>query len=353
MPSWSLRFHIIFNVLRHFLYKANTFERVDYTQQLTKLPNPRTSAKAVVKTEEVKVKKQVIDFVLQHTPHVPIAAKNEHYSFPAEWVSEDHGVDLQKVVYLLHGGAYVVGSPQMERKMAYHIAKCGNIKTFGISYRLAPQFEFPCALIDAVSGYMHLLDLGYQPQNIVFSGASAGGGLVMSCLLMIREMELPLPGGAILMSPWVDLTHSFPSFQLNKESDYLPSRSRITFGERVNPYAPNEILDLQYVSPLWASDLKLDLPILIQVGQVERLYDEDVAFAKRLIDENPNYGARLEEYREQVHVFQVFEFLPTSKTAMRRCGEFIKEVTSGKPFTSGIVEIEPNDNLVTAIRAKL
>jgi acetyl esterase/lipase len=353
MPSWSLRFHIIFNLLRHFLHQTNRFDKLAWTQQLTKQPNPRTSQKAIVKDDIVKVNEHVLDFVLEHSQHVPIAARNREHTCQAEWVHEQTTSDSQTVVYLLHGGAYVVGSPQMERKMAYYIAKSGHSKTFGISYRLAPQFEFPCALIDAVSGYMHLLDLGYQPQNIVFSGASAGGGLAMSTLLMIRQMDLPMPGGAILMSPWVDLTHSFPSFESNKDTDFLPSKSNITVGKRVNPYAPNEILDLQYVSPIWAADLKLDVPILIQVGQVERLYDETVALAKRLMDENPQWGARLEEYREQVHVFQMFEFLQTSKAAMARCGEFIKDVTMKKPFCSGIVEIDPNGVVVHAPRAKL
>jgi acetyl esterase/lipase len=322
-------------------------------QALTKQPNPRTSPKAVVKEDTVSVRKEAIEFVLQHSLHVPIAAKDDQHQFAGEWVSEEQGVDFQKVVYLLHGGAFVVGSPQMERKMAYYIAKSGHTKTFGVSYRLAPQYEFPCALIDAISGYMHLLDLGYKPENIVFSGASAGGGLTMSTLLAIREMKLPLPAGAILMSPWVDLTHSFPSFQLNKDTDYLPSRSRITFGERKNPYAPNEILDLPYVSPLWAPDITLEIPILIQLGQVERLYDEGVAIGQRLIKENPIFGARIEVYREQVHVFHVFEFLPCSKTAMARCGEFIKDCTSKKPFRSGLVEIDPNGKEVSVPRARL
>jgi acetyl esterase/lipase len=52
-------------------------------------------------------------------------------------------------------------------------------------------------------------------KNIVIAGDSAGGGLTLSLLTLIRDLELPMPAGATLISPWVDLTHSFPSVMDN------------------------------------------------------------------------------------------------------------------------------------------
>ena len=40
---------------------------------------------------------------------------------------------------------------------------------------------------------------------------------------MLRDSDLPLPAGAILISPWVDLTHSFPSVAGDSSSDYIPA----------------------------------------------------------------------------------------------------------------------------------
>ena len=45
----------------------------------------------------------------------------------------------------------------------------------------------------------------------MFAGDSAGAGLSLAALTVIRDMGLPMPAGAVLISPWVDLTHSFPS----------------------------------------------------------------------------------------------------------------------------------------------
>lgn len=49
----------------------------------------------------------------------------------------------------------------------------------------------------------------------MFAGDSAGGGLSITVLTILRDMGLPLPAGAVLISPWVDLTHSFPSIMTN------------------------------------------------------------------------------------------------------------------------------------------
>jgi acetyl esterase/lipase len=43
-----------------------------------------------------------------------------------------------------------------------------------------------------------------------------------SMLVTLRDRGLPLPAGAILISPWVDLTHSFPSVAGINPMDYIP-----------------------------------------------------------------------------------------------------------------------------------
>lgn len=44
----------------------------------------------------------------------------------------------------------------------------------------------------------------------------------MSLLVILRDQGIPLPAGAILISPWVDLTHSFPSVAGEAPLDYIP-----------------------------------------------------------------------------------------------------------------------------------
>ncbi len=63
--------------------------------------------------------------------------------------------------------------------------------------------------------------------NIVVAGDSAGGGLALSLLILIRDLGLPMPAGAVMISPWVDLTHSFPSV-MNNISTVTRPNSTIT-----------------------------------------------------------------------------------------------------------------------------
>jgi acetyl esterase/lipase len=115
-----------------------------------------------------------------------------------------------------------------------------------VNYRLAPQYPFPCALQDCLAGCasckLFLQDLltispdlflirpppdakhaAIPPSMIVVSGDSAGGGLALALLQVIRDAGLPVPAGGVLISPWCDLTHSFPSIHENTATDILPT----------------------------------------------------------------------------------------------------------------------------------
>lgn len=54
-------------------------------------------------------------------------------------------------------------------------------------------------------------------------------------LIILRDQGIPLPAGAILISPWVDLTHSFPSVAGEGALDYIPPHG---FHQRPSPSWP-------------------------------------------------------------------------------------------------------------------
>jgi acetyl esterase/lipase len=71
--------------------------------------------------------------------------------------------------------------------------------------------------------YLQLLEEEHDPNTIILAGDSAGGGMVLSMLVTLRDQGIPLPAAAILISPWVDLTHSFPSLGGDGKMDYIPA----------------------------------------------------------------------------------------------------------------------------------
>lgn len=147
----------------------------------------------------------------------------------AEWIQmrshynqrKKTGALENRVMFYVHGGAYYFGGVDEHRyQIQRHARKLGG-RAFAPRYRLAPQFPFPCGLLDCLAAYIHLLTV-QEPNTIVFAGDSAGGGMVMSLLVLLRDQGIPLPAGAVLISPWVDLTHSFPSVAGDCPLDYIP-----------------------------------------------------------------------------------------------------------------------------------
>ncbi|KAF3068487.1 AB hydrolase superfamily protein C4A8.06c [Daldinia childiae] len=147
----------------------------------------------------------------------------------AEWIEmkadyherKKTGDPGKRVMLYVHGGAYFFGSVDEHRYQMQRHARKLKARVFAPEYRLSPQFPFPCGLQDCLAAYLYLLTT-QDPTTIILAGDSAGGGMVLSMLITMRDRGIPLPAGAILISPWVDLTHSFPSVSQDCPLDYIP-----------------------------------------------------------------------------------------------------------------------------------
>ncbi|KAJ3227435.1 hypothetical protein HDU81_006727 [Chytriomyces hyalinus] len=175
----------------------------------------------------------------------------------------------------------------------------------------------------------------YDASKIVFMGDSAGGGLALAAILWLRDhgssVGLSMPGGAALLSPWLDLTHSMLSFRSMAKYDYLPDivKDKILNADRNHYYIlNNSIIQDPLVSPLFAverADAPLP-PILIQIGECERLRDENLFFVQTVF---PNSVIQLEMYESMVHVFQFFStILSFAELAVEGLGSFVQTKTS-------------------------
>lgn len=156
-----------------------------------------------------------------------------------------------RVILYLHGGAhYFAGNGTHRYQIQRHARKLGA-RAFSVyvviishrifakfspclklcrSFRLAPQYPFPCSLLDALAAYLYLIAPpqgsgaeSIHPHQIMLYGDSSGGGLALALLILLRDSNLPLPAGTVLLSPWVDLTHSFPSVMGDPTGDYIPA----------------------------------------------------------------------------------------------------------------------------------
>ena len=114
---------------------------------------------------------------------------------------------VTKAILYLHGGGYTAGSLAYARGYGGMLAEETGRAALCVGYRLAPEHPFPAALMDALAAYRLMLDR-YRPEDILFAGESAGGGLCFCLALKLKEENLPQPAAIVAISPWVDLSVS-------------------------------------------------------------------------------------------------------------------------------------------------
>lgn len=240
-------------------------------------------------------------------------------------IDHDPRKGQSRVILYIHGGAYYSSSAAAQRMLTIPLSKYTNARVFAVDYRLAPETVFPGQLHDVVSTYFRLTDdLRVPPENLVVAGDSAGAALGLALLLYLRDNGYTLPGGALLFSPWVDLTLSCESWDTNAACDIIPTPGPTAHLHPVIMYLGDGLE--QYITHPYASPLfgKFDglPPMLIQCGDAEVLHDEIVLLSHKA--SLAGVQVQLETYEDAVHVFQAFPFLSVATTAFISCREFVR-----------------------------
>lgn len=241
-------------------------------------------------------------------------------------------LDSSYVVLYIHGGGFRMGSIDSHEKLMSDIACAGGCKVLGVDYQRMPEQTYPTQLEDTERAYRWLLENGYPANRIIVAGDSAGGNLAASLIQLIRQQsvsqqsvlqqrELPMPGGCILLSPWLDMTLAGKSYETRAEQDpvhqtaMLKALAEAYLGNAIPPADP-------LASPLFGelSDLP---PTLIQVGDCEIGLDDSVNYyqkAKAL-----GSPVELSIWPDMIHVFQMFASeLDAGKNAIEEIGAFIR-----------------------------
>jgi len=113
----------------------------------------------------------------------------------------------------------------------------------------------------------------------VVPGESAGGNLTAALMQKLRELGLPLPTGAYLLSPWLDMTQSGEAYERRGPYDPLLTRDALE-NCAIASYSTGASRTDPFVSPAKANLAGLP-PLLIQVGTDELLLSDSLDFARR------------------------------------------------------------------------
>jgi acetyl esterase/lipase len=241
----------------------------------------------------------------------------------AEWMLPQNATKKRAILYF-HGGGLVVGSIHAHRGIVAKFVKASGTEALLFDYSLAPENPFPAGLNDSLKAYKYLLDEGIKPENIVFMGDSGGGNLVFSTMLLAKEKGLPLPSGAIALSPWTDLTNSGESWVTNAKADSLCWKDAQAVFSKY--YAVDNELTNPLISPLFG-DLKGFPPLLLYAGNDETMRDDSTRLAKKAkeagVDVTLNIGEGL------FHCYPACApMFPEATQALNEIADFIKKQTS-------------------------
>jgi acetyl esterase/lipase len=156
-------------------------------------------------------------------------------------------------ILYLHGGGFSLGSVSFYAEALLRVLNkvcrfeaadpsAPLARCIAVEYDLGPTARFPAPLLQCLRCYAHLVEVErIEPSSITFAGDSAGGNLALAMLLTLngqggkevyRERDwtkLPLPGKALLISPWVDLrpshAHAFGELRKEEERHRYPKES--------------------------------------------------------------------------------------------------------------------------------
>lgn len=189
----------------------------------------------------------------------------------------------------MHGGGYVLGEAKISLRSMQEMAAALDCVVVTVDYRLAPEVRFPGALEDNYTAlkwvYDHAAILGVDRSRIAVMGESAGGGHAAMLAIAARDRgEVPLCYQALIYPMLDDRTGS----TVRKP----PYMGALVWNEAKNRYGWSALLGQPAGSarvppgsvPARVANLKGLPPTFIGVGSIDLFVDEDVDYARRLLD---------------------------------------------------------------------
>jgi len=254
--------------------------------------------------------------------------KVPHGDLTYEWLTPNNLTSPQ-VLFYIHGGGFVLPLYHPMRFTTAYLARLIGIRAVLVDYRLAPEHPFPAAVDDCVHAYHWLLSEAHVlPEQVVFVGESAGGNLVVTTLLALRDAGDPLPAGAVSICPSFDFEGGGTIYTQYDPMVYpdLMMRYLTAYRGKADPHTP-------LLSPLYAHLQGLP-PLLVQVGEDELLRGDAEAFAARA--EQAKVSVTLHIWPGMWHFWHLFvPWLPEARQAMVEIRDFVQSCSAASRGAAG------------------
>lgn len=232
------------------------------------------------------------------------------------------------------------------------VDKCATVakRVFSLEYRLSssapykPENPFPASIIDALSGYIYLVEtLGFETRNIIFAGDSGGAQVVSNLVRYLVSTRLPglaPPGALVLLSPAVDWGNTHlgtpaSTMDTNAATDFIrpvllngysatSMRGSLDASElETNPWLSPASLKLARTDGLFANYP----PTAIVAGDAEHMVDSMRTFRDRLVHDNGKDRITYLEYPDVFHDWVLLSWMePERSQAFDDLGKWLEGV---------------------------
>ncbi len=178
----------------------------------------------------------------------------------------------------IHGGGYVIGTAQQDDWLCRRFSSRLGMTIASAEYRLAPEHPYPAPLEDCYSVLTWLAGLPSVDRNrVAIAGGSAGGGLAAALAVLARDRGEVSPVLQVLVYPMLD----------DRSSAAAASPHHRLWSTRSNHFGWKAYLggaDPRVAVPARRDDLSGLPPAWIGVGTHDLFHDEDLAYARRLVE---------------------------------------------------------------------
>ena len=243
--------------------------------------------------------------------------------FDADYITKKE--NQNGLIFYIHGGGFTTGSAKERRMISQYIVNKYGYNCISINYRLAPENKWPSMIEDCFDAYNNVLKMEYDSKDIVFMGESAGGTLVLSLALLLKDGNVPLPKAIVSFSPCTDQYSDLLSHTKNIKTDYMlkdavaKGLTDVLFEEKID----RESLKDYLLSPYYG-DYKDLPPIYLSASDTETLYDDSLILYNKL--KNENHNVVFEVAHNACHAYQIMTYMPEAKKTLNNVFNFLKKI---------------------------
>jgi acetyl esterase/lipase len=232
------------------------------------------------------------------------------------------------VILYMHGGAFLTCGAHSHGRLVTALSKYADSPVLVVNYRMIPKHSVGMAIDDCYDAYKWLRLKGYDPDQIVLAGDSAGGYLALAVAEKL-QLEGEEPAAMVALSPLFEIDNKTRANHPNIRTDAMfPPKAFDALVELIEGAAERHIVDgkpEEIYEPL--DHIEPGLPrTLIHVSGSEVLVSDARKAARILAAAGVPVEVRV--WPGQMHVFQLAAPAVTEASrSLKQIGDYIREAT--------------------------